>query len=319
MSFTLDNTVKLFSQHHLTYADEIAQSLKNGIEWERDLQLRIAEHTYSTPNATVNSIIQPYQCQFTPNNTHTMSADEWTLDKMKIDISFDCDELEKFWNTYYATKLEYGKARKDWSFPMYMYEKVIMPQIMEDLDWLEFNGVQAAPTPGTAGALVGSMDGLHKHIKGAIAGSVLSPIATGAITANDAVDKIETFVDGLPESYRMRGGVIYAAPKIVNWYGRKYRADFGAGAGNGATTSLTHKIDGFNITLVPRTSMAGKQLLIFDPSFGNLIIGNKKGVPLMPVIRWQEQDRNLKGLAEITRFIGWEFNGHLFVNDQDNV
>ena len=63
---------------------------------------------------------------------------------------------------------------KQWPFVRWFIEEYIIPQIHQDYELNEvYKGVYAAPTPGTAGAVSTSMNGIGKTIADAILDRVI--------------------------------------------------------------------------------------------------------------------------------------------------
>jgi hypothetical protein len=314
MAITIASTAAALNQHAVLYAPDISQKLRVGLVTEENLTAVVAERTYAAPNAEVNSLVQAYQTGFTPNLTANFDAVENTLQNLKVDIQFSAADLDQYYDSWMVEWDERGKSRLEYSFPKYLYEQVMLPKIVEDLELrCAYKGVYAAPTPGTAGTPATAVDGLGKKIADAITANILTPIATGALSASTMVEKVETFCDGLPLPYRDMPGDIYMSPSWAIQYGRDYRNTFGTGNGLNINTGLL--VDHTGKKIVPLPSMEGTSRMIFSPK-GNLIFGIRRGQQRLPVIRWQEFERTLKGLAEFSRFYGVKFWGHVHVNDQ---
>ena len=104
-------------------------------------------------------------------------------------------------------------------------------------------------------------------------------------------------------------------------YWRDYRSQFGTGNGVGNNINKELAVDCTNKRVIGIGTMEGSDGMIFLPN--NMAAGiygrrkTKKGIEsYLPRIRWQEVDRKLKGLTEFSRFWGFKYWGHVFVNDQ---
>jgi hypothetical protein len=317
MAVTVSASADGLNQFAVTKAQMIQQKLRTGLEIERLFTPRACDNTYSAPNATASEILQAYQWQFTAKGNVTLDAVENKLQKIKGDFVITADDLEKFWDTYMVEWHEIGKDPMEWSFPRYLYEEIFLPKIIEEMNHNAYNGSYTAPTPGTAGNSINSVDGLAKKIAAAVTASSLTEYATGAIVAGTMVDQVESWVDSLPLPYRDAPGVIYMSNTNAKYYWRNYRGEFGTGNGVAGNDNNELRVDATKKTIVGLTAMEGSDRFIFSPATTkNLIWGTRRGYPTMPAIRWEKRQRTIEGSFELYRFYGVEFWDHLFVNDQ---
>lgn len=315
-TITIDAAAASLNRHHIVYDNTIHQTVKNGIELEQYMRPVVCDHTYTAASAEVSDVLQAYQCDFTPNNDIDFTAIDNSLERMKVDIVFECDQLDEFYDSWRVEWVEDGLARDQWTFPRYVYENFIMPKLIENLDTVSFSGIYVAPTAGTAGLTVNACTGIEKKIQDAVTDGKLTPIPTGALVANTMVNQVETFCDAIPRPYRKMAGVILMSETNADKYWRDYRAKFGVG--NGVINDNNElRVDHTRKRVVGIGTMDGSDGMIFIPDgLASAIYGMKRGQSRFPRIRWQEFERKLKGLAEFSRFYGFKFWGHVFVNDQ---
>lgn len=316
MSLTIAETATALNLHQRVYSKNINSQLRQGLVLENRMAPVQADRVYTEPNVSVTDVIQAFQCQFTPKGDAVFNAvDNW-LQPMKVDIQFSCADLEAFRNSWMAEWVEDGKSRTEWSLPRYIYEEVIMPKIIEELELkISYKGSYLAPTPGTPGLTINAVDGLGKKIADAITASLLTPIVTGALTPSTMLNQVEAMLDAIPVPFRDLPGDVLMSPTRARQYWRDYRSEFGTGNGVSGNQNLDLRVDATNKVIVPIPAMEGSDRIIVVPK-GALIVGYKKGTPRLPQIRWQESDRVLKGLAEFDRFYGVRYWGNIFVNDQ---
>lgn len=315
MATTTAATADSLNRHHVAYDNNIRQILRNGVEFEAALTPVVCERTYSAPNVSHGDVIQAYQSGFTPKNDVTFDAVESTLQSMKIDIQYTPDEIDQFRDQWKTEWDELGKSRLDYTFPKWMYSTVIMPKITEELANISFNGQRVAPTVGQPGVTIEAADGFRKRVNDWVTDGSLTPIATGAIVQNTAVAQVEDFINSLPIAYRKASGIVYMSFTNKQKYLYDYRAKFGHGVGLGGNENRECMIYGTTKKIVALQEMEGTDAMFFSPA-GNVICGKKRGQANMPVIRWQEFERVLKGLAEFDRFWSVKYKEELFVNDQ---
>lgn len=320
MSITIGNVAEGLNQIAVAMAPQIQTELRQGLELEMLLQKRYGDDLISSTTLEMDDVIQPYQWEFTPNNNETFEGIDFPLEDLKMDLKWTQDDLDEFHKTWYHEWRQLGDAMVNKNFFAYLYQQEIIPKVTEEINNLDMNGARVDPTPGVAGSMLESMDGLKTVIQDAIAGSVITPITTGALTASDAVDKMELFVDGLPAKYQKNGGTILCSTSNQTNYARNYRDNYGSAVGSAENKNPENKIDGFPIYVKGVTSLEGSDMLIFIPDrVKSFYIGKKTGMTnLLPQLRWQEDERILKGLGEFYRCVGYTNPFNLFVNDQDN-
>ena len=318
MAVTVAAASDALNQFAVEKKNEISQKLRQGVEFENMMTVRACDNTYSAPNAVVTDVIQPYQWQFTHKGDVTLDAVDNKLVKIKVDILLTGDDLEKFWDTYMVEWHEIGKDPMEWNFGRYMYDEVYMPKIIEEMNKNAWSGVYAAPTAGTAGTSLGSVDGYAKKIADAVTAGDLTEYATGAWVDNTTVNQVETWLDSLPIPYRDAPGVIYMSNTRAKKYARDYRDKFGTGNGVAGNENNDLRVDATNKKIVSINAMEGSDRIMFSPtSTKNMIWGTRRGFETTFNLRWIQTDaRVIKGTAEVYRFYGFEFWDHLFVNDQ---
>lgn len=123
-----------------------------------------------------------------------------------------------------------GYLRKTGQDPYdFPYEQFIMMKLVEkDRQEKEDAVWQAvkATTPAADDALDELFDGFLKIIADATAGGtpVLPPVATGAITASNAVDKFFDLWNQVDKSYKKTGVTFFCPMHIFDYYAKNYKA-----------------------------------------------------------------------------------------------
>jgi len=314
MAVTIASAATDLQLYNRVYNKDIRQLMKNKMVTEGLLAPRVTDHTYVSPNTSMNDIVQAYQWQFTPKGDVEFNQVTNSLQLLKIDIRFLPEDLDRFHDSWMVEWVEQGKSRLEWSFPRWIWENVIMPKFEDNMEMkIAYNGTYTAPTAGTAGLTVNSCDGLGTKLAAAITGGKVVPFAQGTYTPTTTVAYLEDFCKRMPLPYRFSKMKILCAPEVAADFYFDRRERFGRNVDYSATDS--QQVEAYNKILTPVPSMAGSKRLICTPD-NNAIVGFKRGANTMPVIRWQEQDRVLKGLAEFYRFYGFEFYEEVFCNDQ---
>lgn len=315
MAITITNAANALKQYAIRYADQIAQPVRQGMEWEAVARPRQAYDSYVGATATATDLLQPFQCGFTPRGTINFDQVENRLQRIKFDFTLDCDDLEKFYSAWRAEWYEIHKKASEWSFEKYMWSEIILPKLIEEQNYLYYNGVYAAPTPPTPGALVDSMTGLKKKIADAItaATQIPTPINTGALTAANMVAAVELMQNSLPAPLQKAGGYFLMSMTRANQYWANYRDLYGAGVGMVGNDNPGSAVDNSSKRVVGLASMAGSDRIIYCP---DIIWGKRIGEPYIPAPVIVEDIRQLKISLVYHRFIGVESFANCYVNNQ---
>ena len=106
-SVTIESTVAGLNQFANKFSPQIQQKLKQGLEFEMELPFVDTDYAYTGQDVEVEDILQPYQPQFTPNNTEAYDGITSYLKPIKVDLQFTAEQLEKF----------FAKWRANWFTP----------------------------------------------------------------------------------------------------------------------------------------------------------------------------------------------------------
>ncbi|MES2590890.1 MAG: hypothetical protein V4608_03310 [Bacteroidota bacterium] len=260
--------------------------------------------------ATMTRVLQPFQKAFTPIDPLTITPAEIRMFKMKVDISEYPDDLEASWLGFLAGD---EVTRKDWPFVKWYLEQHIIPQAKEDEELLEiFNGVYAAPTPGTAGAAGTSMDGINKIILDGIAANRIVPITTGAFNSDPElfVTQIEGFADDINTKYwgiKMQLNMSETrARHFFRGYQKKYGKDTNYKDGKG-------EVPFTNLTVNGLPSMAASDGIFCTPK-SNAVRLLKK-TENMDKFAIENVDRQVKLYSDWWTAVGFIIPEIVFVNE----
>ena len=323
------STAAALNQHATRYKNDMNSVLRQNIVTLAHFKQIKVDYAYSAPNINITSdIFQAYQDDFTPNNAESIDSEKYVLQALKIDIRWTATELNSFLASYDPSMSPLGKSALDYKFfSDYLVGNHIYPVAEQAFEQkMIYKGVRVAPTIGTSGVAVGSIDGLEIVVNRAItAGKMTGRIVPiGTITSSNVFDKIKLFCDSLPEVVKAAPRKILIAPELFDAYQyalyqkNQYVANIKQ---EGFQRSMA--IPFTNKTLHVCPSMAGKQRLYLDSSLmqDNLVFGVRDiiGGGILPTIRWQEFDRTLKGLGETQMFVGVENFQNLWISDGEPV
>ncbi len=224
-------------------------------------------------NVEVTEILQQYQDDFTPKGEVSIDPVQIPLYKMKIDQEFNPHKLQRTWLGFLTSN---NTDTTTWPFVRWFIEMYLMKQNMEDMEMKAiYKGVYAPPVEGEPGEASKVMNGVDKIIDDFIAANKVTPIAIGALAADEAdfVTQIEEFVQTLPEKYRYMNMELNMNRTNRDKYKRGVRAKYKA---NYDPKDIKNYLvaDYENITVVGRPSMAGKNRIWCTPKY-NALFGVK--------------------------------------------
>lgn len=236
MSLTVTNVVSQFGAYYKPGSDN-EKNMRNMIykpsETAAFFQNRPSDDTiWRGTFASMSRVIQPFQKAFTALGNTTFEPNKFDLYNIKIDVEEYPDELEATYLGFLTSVDEADRAK--WPFVRWWIENHIMMKKDEDLETLEyFDGVYAAPTPGTAGAAGTAMNGLFKTIVDYNSGGRTNfgdgAISTGAPAASaaDWCTQVEEFVAAIPSQIRKKVDYVFMSLDLELLYKQGKRAKYG--------------------------------------------------------------------------------------------
>lgn len=314
---TIDAAATNLNRHVVTYANDIKQQFRVGLEFEGMLPFVQADNTYSAPNVVMSDLVQPYQPRFTPNNTEIWDEVENKLVPIKMDLEFTEEQLMTLFDKWAAQYAEAGKDQQQMSYYQFVINQLVTPVYQENMNNLSWNGVYNAPTAGTPGAVLDSCDGFKVKIATAIADGKLTPVPSGSFTSSDIRSKLEDWMKAMPVAVRGRGGVVYMSDTNARNYYYDFRGDFSTATWANLQAAGGMTIDGFPVKVVGVKAMEGSNRWIFIPDGQqNMICGTRRGHARDPQFLFDADLYTLRAKAVIYRFYGFEYWSTLYVNDQ---
>lgn len=319
-TITIESTQVALNQHLVTFAPDVKQAFRVGLEFESLPQIGLvsADEVYTSQNVDIEDLLQPYQAQFTPNNTESWDGVSNTLRPIKIDLKFSEEQLLKFYDKWRNTWFEAGKDPMQWSYPRYITDQVLLPKFQEELNSLAWLGEYAAPTPGTPGAVLDACDGYKIGIENAITDGKLTEVPSGSFTSSDIRSKLEDWMKAMPVAVRGKSGVVLMSDTNARDYYYDFRGDFSTATWQSLMQNGGMTVDGFPVKIIGVKAMEGSDRWIFLPDGQqNMIVGTRRGYPVYPQFIFDHDLYNLHMKAVIYRFFGFEYWNNLFVNDQE--
>lgn len=205
-------------------AEEWQTPIRNTLEIENMIDSVYCLETYAEPSVAFSGLIQAYQGGFTPTGQVAVGAHENKLQAMKTDLKFDEEQLEKFANSQFPLYHPAGDATlEDNQFIQRLLNQEFFEGWKDEMNLVSIKGQRVAPTPGTAGTVLGAVDGFERIFADLQTAGKLNTILTGAITEEDIYDQIQMALDAIPKIISRQGGMIYLSPTQTVWYSRAYK------------------------------------------------------------------------------------------------
>jgi hypothetical protein len=273
------------------------------------------ETRYQASESRIDRVLQPFQKAWTPISEVQFVPIIIEQFKMKMDHQEYPDDLEGTWLGFLSSG---DLNRAEWPFIRWLVEMELIPQIMEDYELEEiFYGVQAAPTPGTPGAVGTSINGLRKQINDQVTAGRITPIATGvpATVATDFVDQVEGFVDAINTKYWNISMQLMLNQTLHRRFMRGYKEKYGQYTDYRQNNEAM--VDFSNITLLGCPSFKNSPKFVVTPRSNILHLGKK--TQNMNRVRLETEDRLVKIFTDFWRGVGFLIPEIVFTNDQDLV
>lgn len=276
---------------------------------------------YKAAKSTVGSLVQPFQKGFTPRaNSLTFEPVQIIQHHMKVDDELSPDDLMPSWLGFLAGS---EVKRSEWPFIRWFLENKWFPKIGEDIELNEIGlGVATAPTPGTAGPIKTSMDGVQTILNGHISAGRTVPINMGAIPENDVdlVTYMEELVDQIHKAYWRKDMTGYLSEDLERRYLRGHAAKYGDRASSNTNKGGSTKIEFTNQSIKGLPSMNLKanggacNRIFFTPKENAVMMMNKAN-PFRD-LDMQPFERVIKLLTDWYMGIGFILPEIVFCNDQ---
>ncbi len=168
---------------------------------------------------TQTRVAQAFKRKWSPLGGTTFKPHAIPLFNHKLDEEIYPDDIEKSWLAFLAGA---GIDRKEWPIGRYIAEKFLLPQYMQDIEMNErIAGVYAAPADNNTPAAAGTaMNGVKKIIQDHVTAGLITPFATGALSATPAtfVGQVQNFVKSIdPTERRFVKYVNIPMSKMDDW------------------------------------------------------------------------------------------------------
>jgi hypothetical protein len=258
--------------------------------------------------------LQPKQPGWQPKGAASFESRINKVRPIKMDVTLTDEDLDQLHRSYLAYMASEEGQRDKWPIVKYIVQEHIVPAIREEIAAFSANGVYVAPTPGTPGDSINSVDGILTIITNEITDSNLGALTTGEFEQTTIIDQIDAWIDQQPTKYRKMAGNILASPEVVAMYWRARRAQFGGNTDYKGSYDMIN-VEGTKKTLIAIDEFAGTQRILETPKKNLLCMYDQIEVPTTPFFIQQEK-RDLHILTDFKRGYGFAtLEEIVFVND----
>jgi len=259
-------------------------------------------------NIILGEIVQAFQKAFTAKGDPEFKPNEIRLRNAKVDVALYPDDVKGSWLGFLQSLSVQERAK--WPIVRYLIEKEVVPQMHDDMEMKAyFAGSYVAPTPGTAGTAAGAIDGVQKLLDAGIANASMQNVAlSAAVTAANAFDLLEEFVDNFDDKLSSIKTRVYMDPKVLRWYHRDKRNTHGTDVNYDPNKPV---IDFTNVELVGLPSMAGKKYLWSSPVDNFLYLRRENGMKKPKV---EESKREVFLMLDWWEGLGFGHNELVYVS-----
>lgn len=218
------------------------------------------------PSLEVSDLLKPADpVNFTPtSNALNFGARVLKVRPMKVDLLLVPQVLEKTW----LGKMKSASDPLDMPFEAfilnYIAQKVKENLHLQGLFRGEYNAVGTTP--------IDTMDGFLKLIQDEVDAANIAEVATGAIDADNVIDKLEMVYDALGEAYKNVPTQMPVNPQIFDWYGRKYRSLYNGSPIYTGIKKDRVTLDGTNCEVVREPGLGTSQRVAVSPR-SNFVLG----------------------------------------------
>lgn len=269
------------------------------------------EDTIVRESSTVmGEVVQAYQDAFTPKGSIAFIPKEIKLFNLKMDQSFVPNKLRATWFGFLTSK---NLDNTTWPFVRWFVEIYCMKQFNADLEKIIFAGSYVAPTAGTAGNTLDSMDGIKKMINIAIAAGTTIVLSTGT-PSNDPVtwcNQVEAFMKLVPELYWTVPMDLNMSRILALRYTQGRRIKYNS---TWNQVSVLKTVEDFeSVTIASLGSLKGSNKIWMTPKLNAIMpvkaLGNKD------IVKIETAKRYVNMMTDVWVGVGFIDDGLMFTND----
>jgi hypothetical protein len=268
---------------------------------------------YRVTLADIGDVLQAFQEAFTHKGDWSFEPNDIPLYNVKADNMFLPDKIKNSWFGFWED-LEKPERHK-WNIVRWFLEVLKMPKLHENMETCSFYGEYVAPTPGTAGTVLGAFTGIRKVQDDYVASGRITPIISGAPSTDPLTfcNQIEAWVKLIPEKYRYRPMKLVMSKELRDRYAQGRMEKYQKGVIDNPNPVYT--IFGSSIVVVGVASMAGSNGWWCTPE-GNAVKLQRRPKDI-DFPKPYSQDRFVKMMLDFWVALNYLVPEIVFINDQN--
>lgn len=201
------------------YEQKLFATVRNSMDILKDITVIPGiKNSFNLTKLSVGNGVRAYRETFDAQDSDlTYSGRQLTVELLKRDMLIN---PVKYRSTWMSEVMSEGINPTEIPFAAFISEQVAgkIGQEVNDSAYL------AKKEDGSA--VSKSFDGLGTIIAKEITAKNITPVATGAITASNAVEKFSTMMKAMPTAYRLAGFNVYCAVDMFDKYSENYYDKF---------------------------------------------------------------------------------------------
>lgn len=280
-----------------------------GFETSKYLTWERAITSWKATKAVITSVIQQFVPKWTPLGDATFTPLEIPNRRFKINYPITPADVEKWILSMY----DESKDLDQHPVTVYIINRLIVPQALEDLDYIAANGVfveldWSTVSEGDAGQdPVNSIDGFMTILKkdkalGEGSRKMNYIELASSLTSDNILAEVEKFVDAIDKKYKRKDMPVFIDPTLYRMYKRAYKNKYGTDSADPSFGGDV--IDYSRNRLVPMYNMTDSGALFTTPK-ENFIGLRHKNEPGATKLTLRKYDYDLHVLGEFHFGIGF--------------
>lgn len=245
--------------------------------------------------------------------THKPRVLETVLNK--VDFSVVPQDYEF---SYMGALRQKGQNPADWPFQAYVMDKVTA-KLLQEFEYAAWRG-EAVASPASGDYLRETFDGYLTIIADAITATDITPVATGAISVSNIIDKLRVMWEAVSSVYKENGTDIFMSYTMYDLYRKAYKDAYKIDPAYTEITAagyrgIEYEMGNGNCRIIPINGMAGSGRVVITPR-ENLTIGIDSPSDVMFNVEQDKRELHFWMDFRMGAQILMQKDGILVVNDQ---
>lgn len=266
---------------------------------------------YPALHSIVGHVVQGFASTWNAIGTATFKVNELLAYHQKVNFQITPSEVEHSW---LAELYDEQKTPKEQPISKHIWEQLLMPRVVDDVNILSGIGVYDANDLATFGK---SMNGIQKMLAlgAANAENPMYKIALNALTPANILDEMTKYERAIPERLKNRIKTIFCGVDRLEDYKIAYEEEFGSHTLIKDGDSMRSRLG--NRTIVGLQALSGTDIIFSTPDGNLLQLIDAFDKPQVTDV--QVQDYDVKIFMEFWLGYGFYINQLVLVANYENT